>query len=128
MNPIPVAKPGRPLTLVFLAALILAWAGGSSAVADDPAPSPASDFQTLLLSTDDCALPPSASTTLPALLPASQWEDEEVPTCSPFCGYTGCRGVPVGSLCTKSTGGQGTCYGPPLGRQCADLKPMCLCV
>jgi hypothetical protein len=111
------------LLLVFLA-LALAWAGASSAIADEPVPSlVAPDLEAFLVSDADCA-PPANTAELPELFPAPQPKSG----CSPYCGYTGCRGVLVGSICTKSTGGQGTCYGPPMGKTCADGLPMCLCV
>lgn len=117
----PVAKKlRRPSTLMFLAALVLAWAGASPALAE-----PAPDFETFLASQADCTEPAAAAAELPELFPAPQ---PKTGNCSPYCGYTGCRGVLVGSICTKATGGQGTCYGPPMGKKCADGLPMCLCV
>jgi hypothetical protein len=118
-------KVSRPLFLVVLA-LVLAWAGGSPAAAEEPMLSlTAPDFEAFLASGADCIVPPADSAELPELFPAPQ---PKTGSCSPYCGYTGCRGVLVGSICTKSTGGQGTCYGPPMGKQCADGLPMCLCV
>jgi hypothetical protein len=123
----PVAKKlSRPLIPVFLAALVLAWAGGSSAAAEEPMPSLAApDFEAFLVSETDCTVPASAAAELPELFPAPQ---PKTGNCSPLCGYTGCRGMLVGEACTKSTGAAGTCYGPPMGKQCVDGLPMCLCV
>lgn len=113
-------KVCRPSILVFLATLVLAWAGGSLATAEEPVPSPVvPDFEALLLSDAECD-----TAALPELFPLPQ---PKTGNCSPLCGYTQCRGMLVGEACTKSTGAPGTCYGPPLGKQCADGLPMCLC-
>lgn len=122
----PVAKKlRRPLIPVFLTALVLALAGGSSATAEEPVLSLAApDFEAFLASVD-CIEPAGAAAELPEMVPAPQ---PKTGNCSPYCGYVGCRGVLVGEACTKSTGAPGTCYGPPMGKQCVDGLPMCLCV
>jgi hypothetical protein len=127
MSPFPVVKKfSRALLPVFLTAVVLAWAGGSPAAAEDLLVRPAvPDFEALLLSEADCAVPTGAAAELPELFPAPQ---PKTGNCSPLCGYTGCRGMLVGEACTKATGAAGTCYGPPMGKQCADGLPMCLCV
>ena len=126
MSPFPVATKSRRLLLLVFLVLVLAWAGGSSARADEPAPSlVAPDLEAFLVSDADCAPPTANTAELPELFPAPQPKSG---WCSPYCGYTGCRGVLVGSICTKATGGQGSCYGPPMGKTCADGLPMCLCV
>jgi hypothetical protein len=111
------------LILICLTLPAVAWAGESATV---PVPSAALSLDSLLFSDADCALP-TQKAGFPELMQDPQLKGD-LAQCSPFCGYTGCRGVLVGSICTKATGGQGTCYGPPMGKKCADGKPMCLCV
>ena len=118
-------KAHRPLCLVFLA-LVLAWAGGSPAAAEEPLSRLAPpDLEAFLVTDADCVAPPADSAELPELFPAPQ---PKTGNCSPYCGYIQCRGMLVGEACTKSTGAAGTCYGPPMGKQCVDGLPMCLCV
>lgn len=125
MNPFLVVKNlSRPLVLV--AVVLLAWVGGSPAAAEEPVPSPA-DLEMLLFAGADCVEPTGDAGELPELFPAGQPMDD-FGNCSPYCGYVGCRGVLVGEACTTSTGAQGTCYGPTMGKKCADGLPMCLCV
>ena len=123
MSLFPIAKKvSRPSILVFLTALVLAWAAGSPAAAGEPVPSPvAPDFEALLFSDAECDTDTAA---LPELFPPAQ---PKTGNCSPLCGYVQCRGMLVGEACTKSTGAPGTCYGPPLGKQCVDGLPMCVC-
>ena len=119
MTRFPVAmKLRRPWVLIVLAALVLAGAGGSSAMAAEPAPSLAA-LEALLFSDPDCA-PPAGDVQLK--------DNLDFTNCSPYCGYVGCRGMIIGGECTTSTGAPGTCYGPSLGKKCVDGLPMCLCV
>jgi hypothetical protein len=128
MSPFPVAKKfSRTSILVVLAALVLAWTGGSSATAEEPVPSLAApNFEAFLFSEADCIAPTENAAELPALFPQPQ--PRGASNCSPLCGYVPCRGMLIGEACTKATGAAGTCYGPPMGKQCADGLPMCLCV
>jgi hypothetical protein len=127
MRSVPVVmQPSRPWLLLFLTALVLTWTGGASA-AEQATPSPDPAIQALFASETDCASPENVVTELPELLFGAQWKGGSG-VCSPYCGYAACRGALVGSICTTSTGNPGTCYGPPLGKKCADGLPMCLCV
>ena len=115
----------RPSILVVLA-LALAWAGGSPAVAAEASTRmTAPDLESFLTSDTDCVAPPAGAAELPELFPAPE---SKTGSCSPYCGYVPCRGMLVGEACTTSTGAQGTCYGPPMGKKCVDGLPMCLCV
>lgn len=119
MNRFSVAmKLSRRWVLVFLAALVLAEAGGSSAVAAEPGPSLAV-LEALLFSDVDCALPTGDA----------QFKGNlDFTNCSTYCGYAGCRGMIIDGECTTSTGAPGTCSGPSLGKKCVDGLPMCVCV
>jgi len=126
MIPFPIAKKvSRPSILVFLAALVLAWTGGSSASAGESAASlVAPDFEAFLSSQADCAVPTNGAAELPEQAPAGQPKSGSV-TCSPYCGDPRCRGQLVGGACESAAGG--TCFGPYLGRQCIDGLPWCYC-
>lgn len=129
MSLFPVAKKvGRPSILVFLAALALAWAGGSPAFAAEPPASPVTpDVETFLssFSEADCAPPTGGAAELPELAPTGQPKSGSV-LCSPYCGEAQCRGELMGEFCNTSTG-PGTCYAPALGRRCTDNLPWCYC-
>ena len=119
MSRFPVARKLSPL-FALVAVLLLPVA----ARAAEPVPSTESFLQSLQLS--DCAQPASEAAAIPGMVPDGQLKGFD--SCSPLCGYAGCRGAAVGSFCTKANGTAGTCYGPSLGKKCADGLPMCLCV
>jgi hypothetical protein len=122
MSKAPIARRFRcPSILIFLVLLGLAWAGGSSATAAEPATSPAPALQSFL-----CTLQTGSAAELPGQVSGPQLKGG-LGMCSPQCGYASCRGVLVGSTCTKLNGSPGTCYGPSLGKKCADGLPMCVC-
>lgn len=120
-------KVSRPSILVFLAALVLAWTGGSPLFAEEPIPSPvAPDFEAFLASGAECDVPAGDAAERPELFPAPQPKSGSV-SCSPYCGTPMCRGELMGEYCVTSTGAAGSCYGPYLGRQCTDGLPWCYC-